>query len=145
LGLSARQFAYLVAGWAGGYALWQHAPELPTELRAGLAGFCVLVALLVALVRPAGRGLDDWVFVLARYAATPKRCVWRVREPGPDPGARPPDPRGALPGRGRGARPARAIRAPSRARARPRRLPAPPRAQPRAARAAFLPRGAGRA
>jgi hypothetical protein len=89
LGLSARQVMYLVSGLAGGYGLWHQWPELPAELRLGLAAGAVLLAVITALVRPGGRGLDQWLFVVLHHLATPKRCTWRVAEPDPA-GWRPP-------------------------------------------------------
>ena len=81
LGLSIRQFAYLVVGLAGGYGLWQQWPDLVLGLRIVPAGLWLLVAVIVALVRPHGRGLEEWAFVALHYAAMPKRAVWRVPEP----------------------------------------------------------------
>ena len=40
----------------------------------------VVATLLLELWRPAGRPLEDWVFVLLRYRATPRIAVWRPRE-----------------------------------------------------------------
>ena len=82
-GLSVRQFTYLTVGLAGTYGLWQQWPELPLALRLGLALACLLLALAVALLRPHGRGLEEWLFVLSHYLAVPKVAVWRPREPEP--------------------------------------------------------------
>ena len=83
LGLSARQLAYLLAGASAAYALWQQGAGLPSGPRAGLAAACLLVAAAVALVRPLGRGLDEWAVVVLRAAAVPRRSRWRPREPAP--------------------------------------------------------------
>lgn len=83
LGLTVRQVSYLVAGCAGAYGLWSHWPDWPESVRLGVAALCLLTALIVALVRPAGRGLEQWAFVGLHYAATPKRGAWRPREPDP--------------------------------------------------------------
>jgi hypothetical protein len=83
LGLSARQAMYLIAAVAGGYSAWNEATALPSELRLGLAALCLLLGAALALVRPAGRGLDEWLFVVLHYLATPKRCGWRPRDPDP--------------------------------------------------------------
>ncbi len=80
-GLSVRQFTYLAVGLAGGYGLWQQWPALPPALRLGLALACLLLALTVALLRPHGRGLEEWAFVFLHYLAVPKAAVWRPREP----------------------------------------------------------------
>jgi len=83
LGLSARQAMYLIAAVAGGYSAWNEATAAPPELRLGLAALCLLLGAALALVRPGGRGLDEWLFVVLHYLATPRRCAWRPREPDP--------------------------------------------------------------
>ena len=83
LGLTARQFIYMLASVALGYSLWDGHPELPPEARLVLAAACVLVGALVALVRPGGRGLDQWLFVVLGPLASPRRPAWRVAEPEP--------------------------------------------------------------
>lgn len=81
LGLAPRQLLALIIGLAGGYALWQQWPGLPAGLRAVLALAPPLAAALVALVRPAGRGLEEWAFVALHYAALPRAAVWRPDAP----------------------------------------------------------------
>ena len=80
-GLTVRQVAYLVVGCAGAYNLWTLFPDWPDAARLGIAVVCLLAAALVALVRPAGRGLEQWVFVVLHYAAVPRRSAWRPGEP----------------------------------------------------------------
>jgi hypothetical protein len=80
-GLSVRQVLYLVSGLAGSYGLWNQWEALPLGLRTALAGACLLVALALALVRPLGRGLEEWSFVALHYAAVPKARSWRPQEP----------------------------------------------------------------
>jgi hypothetical protein len=80
-GLSVRQVMYLTIGCAAGYALWNQWPELALVARLGLAAACVAVAAAVALVRPYGRGLEEWAFVALHYLAVPKLSVWRPRPP----------------------------------------------------------------
>lgn len=80
-GLSVRQVMYMTTGCATGYALWHQWPDAPPALRLGAAAACLILALALALVRPGGRGLEEWAFVALHYAATPKRAVWRIAEP----------------------------------------------------------------
>ena len=80
-GLSVRQVMYLSVGVSGAYSLWNGWPEVAVALRLGVVVGCVLVALILALVRPYGRGLEAWAFVGLRYLALPKTGVWRVRDP----------------------------------------------------------------
>jgi len=82
-GLTARQLMWLMVGGASGYGLWTQSPDLPAGLRLALAGLCFALALALALVRPQGRGLEEWAFVALHYAALPKRSAWRPREPQP--------------------------------------------------------------
>lgn len=82
-GLSVRQVMYLTIGCATGYALWNQWPELAFVIRLGLATACLAVATAVALVRPHGRGLEEWAFVALHYLAVPKASVWRPRTSDP--------------------------------------------------------------
>lgn len=82
-GLSARQFTCLTVGLATSYGLWIQWPVLPVAARLALAAACFALAAALALVRPHGRGLEEWAFVALRYAALPKACVWRPGEPDP--------------------------------------------------------------
>lgn len=81
LGLSMRQVSYLLIGATGSYALANQWPDLDMSIRLSLAGAVLVVAVGLALVRPAGRGLEEWALVLLRYAAVPKLCVWAPGEP----------------------------------------------------------------
>jgi hypothetical protein len=83
-GLSVRQLTYLIAGASGAYATWTSWPDLPEELRGAAAVLAFLVAAAVALVRPGARGLEGWALAALHHVATPKRAVWRAREPDPD-------------------------------------------------------------
>lgn len=82
-GLTVRQVTYLTVGAASGYGLWNQWNALPMGLRLVLAASCVLLAVAVTLVRPHGRGLEEWAFVVLHYAAVPKVCTWRPCEPDP--------------------------------------------------------------
>ena len=53
--------------------------SLPLVLRIALALFPLLGALALAVIQPAGRPLEDWLFAVARYLTLPKRCIWRAR------------------------------------------------------------------
>ncbi len=82
-GLSVRQVLCLVSGLSASYAIWSQWPDAPVAPRLGLAALNFLVAAAFALIRPGGRGLEEWVFVALHYAATPKASIWRAREPDP--------------------------------------------------------------
>src|SRR4051794_16286515 len=81
LGLSIRQVMILVTGASLGYGLYGQWPDLPFALRAAAAVACLLGTLVLALVRPGGRGLEDWAFVALHFLATPRASVSRPREP----------------------------------------------------------------
>lgn len=82
-GLSVRQVTYVVLGAASAYALWDQWPHLPTSLRLAQAVAVLVIAAAFALIRPYGRGLEEWAFVSLHYVAIPKVNVWRPREPDP--------------------------------------------------------------
>ncbi|MCL5107368.1 MAG: PrgI family protein [Chloroflexi bacterium] len=79
-GLTLRQVMFLAVGIAGSYGLWMQWPELSVGLRLGAVVSCLLATVSMALVRPHGRGLEEWGIVLAHYLATPKKAVWRPRQ-----------------------------------------------------------------
>jgi hypothetical protein len=83
-GLSVRQVTHLTVGAATAYAAWNQWLWAPAAPRLVLALGCILVAAALALLRPGGRGLEQWVFVVLHHAATPRRAAWRVPEPSPD-------------------------------------------------------------
>jgi hypothetical protein len=77
-GLTARQALCLLMGLIASYALWTQLPaSVPTMIRAVVAALCLCSALLAVLIRPHGRGCEEWVFALVRYATTPRVCLWR--------------------------------------------------------------------
>ena len=83
-GLSVRQVTHLMVGASTAYAAWNQWLWAPPAPRFALALGCFLGAAALALVRPGGRGLEDWAFVVLRHAAAPRRAVWRVAGPSPD-------------------------------------------------------------
>ena len=83
--LTMRQLAVLLGGLSGAYALWFQFPGLPPPLRTALAALLALGTLAQALLRPAGHSLSAWTLLLLRYAAQPKRSVWRPRPAPADP------------------------------------------------------------
>jgi hypothetical protein len=76
LGLTAKQGMELMASAASTYGLLNN-DVLPLELRLPLAAVSVLVGVLVALVRPGGRAVEEWLVLLAFHVATPHQLVWR--------------------------------------------------------------------
>lgn len=82
-GLSLRQIMLLALGITGAYACWSQWSALPGGVRLAGVLVCLLGAVLLALLRPGGRTLEDWGFVMLQYLAQPRRCVWRRRDPAP--------------------------------------------------------------
>ena len=78
-GLTMRQ---LLSGAVGLALAYGAANDLPFVLavRFGVAGGVLLATLLLVLWQPAGRPLEDWIFVLLRYYASPRIAVWRPRD-----------------------------------------------------------------
>ena len=80
-GLSVRQVMVLTVGLSTAYGFWTRWPEVSSALRAALAVIPLDFALTLALVRPHGRGLEDWLFVVLHYLRTPRVAIWRPGEP----------------------------------------------------------------
>ncbi len=40
-----------------------------------------MVGIVMAFVQPQRMGLEEWLFIWLRYAAVPKRTVWRPQVP----------------------------------------------------------------
>jgi hypothetical protein len=89
-GLTLRQGIVVLVGLSIGYSLYAQLGNLPWPdggagghpplvLRVAVAFLPALLALAVAVVQPAGRPLEEWLFALTRYAALPKRYIWRPR------------------------------------------------------------------
>jgi hypothetical protein len=81
LGLTVRQFLYLLVGSSATYAVWEQLAVAISGVRIAAAAGCVAVTLAFALLRPAGRALEDWLVAALFYAATPHRNTWRPAEP----------------------------------------------------------------
>ena len=77
-GLSIRQVTYLVSGFSVGYGLWTENPNLLLGLRGGAVVVCLMLALALALLRPFGRGLEEWAIIALRYLTVPKVSTWRA-------------------------------------------------------------------
>jgi hypothetical protein len=52
-------------------------------VRIAVSGLCVAVTLAFALLRPADRGLEEWLAAALVYAASPRRSTWQLLEPRP--------------------------------------------------------------
>ncbi len=83
LGLTVRQFLYLLVGSSASYALWDQAVALGDGLRSAGVGACVATTLAFALLRPAGRALEEWLLAALVFAASPCRATWQPVEPVP--------------------------------------------------------------
>ena len=80
-GLTVRQFLYLLVGSSASYALWDPAAVVGDGLRVAGVGVCVATTLAFALVRPAGRALEEWLVAGLVFAASPRRATWQPMEP----------------------------------------------------------------
>ena len=83
LGLTVRQLLYLLVGSSAVYTLWEQTAGLAGPVHVALAALSGAVTLGFALLRPAGRGLEEWLVVALVYCATARQAVWRPREPAP--------------------------------------------------------------
>lgn len=91
-GLTLRQGMIVLVGLSVGYFLYAQLGALtwplsrfpggahpPLAVRICVALLPALCSLALAVVQPAGRPLEEWLFALVRYATLPKRYVWRPR------------------------------------------------------------------
>jgi hypothetical protein len=81
LGLSVRQFLYMLVGSSGSYTLWEQSTGLLEPLRFALVAVGTSITLAFALLRPAGRPLEEWLVAALVYAASPRRSTWQPCEP----------------------------------------------------------------
>jgi hypothetical protein len=80
-GLTVRQFLYMLVGSSVAYTIWEQSAALGDGARMCLGALCVMVTLAFALLRPAGRPLEEWLAAALVYAAAPRRSVWQLEEP----------------------------------------------------------------
>jgi hypothetical protein len=80
-GLTVRQFLYLLVGSSASYALWEQATGLGDLVRGLSVVLCGGMTVAFALLRPAGRALEEWLVAALVFAASPRQSVWRPREP----------------------------------------------------------------
>src|SRR5919202_5473028 len=85
-GLSVRQFLYMLVGSSASYTLWQQAAATGDLVRVSLVALSLATTLAFALLRPAGRPLEEWLAALLVFAAAPRRAVWQ--RGGAEPGGR---------------------------------------------------------
>jgi hypothetical protein len=81
-GLTVRQFLYVLMGCSAAYTAWDQLSTAAFGTRVIAAGMCAAVALAFALLRPAGRALEEWVVAALLFATSPRRATWRPPEPG---------------------------------------------------------------
>src|SRR2546423_9283486 len=83
LGLSVRQFLYMLVGSSASYTLWQQATATGDVVRVSLVALSLAATLAFALLRPGGRPLEEWLAAFLVFAAAPRQAVWRPGGPGP--------------------------------------------------------------
>jgi len=76
-GLTARQLLRLALAASVAYAIWNQTATLPPALSFGLTGAAVIIGLLLALLQPGGRPLDQWLFAALQFCLLPRRRLWR--------------------------------------------------------------------
>jgi hypothetical protein len=77
-GLTARQLVRLMLGASLAYGAYDQAAWLPDEARLVLAGVLATVGVLLALLQPGGRPLDQWLLAAALFVVLPRRLTWRT-------------------------------------------------------------------
>jgi hypothetical protein len=81
LGLTMRQFLYLLVGCSIAYSVWEQMAVAPSPVRIGLSTLCLLIAAALALVQPFGRPLEEWLLAGLVYASRPRTSTWQPIEP----------------------------------------------------------------
>jgi len=76
-GLTVRQLLRLVVCASLAYGLWDQTPWLPAPPRIALAAGLALLGLLLALLQPGGRPLDQWILAALLFALLPRLRLWR--------------------------------------------------------------------
>jgi hypothetical protein len=76
-GLTVRQLVRLAVGASVAYAIWNQTAALPAALRFGFTCVVVIIGLLLALLQPGGRPLDQWLFAALQFCLLPRRRLWR--------------------------------------------------------------------
>ncbi len=80
-GLTVRQFLYVLVGCSAAYALWDQLGSSALGIRVIVVGLCASLTLALALLRPAGRALEEWLLAALLFAASPRRATWQSSEP----------------------------------------------------------------
>ena len=83
LGLSVRQFLYVLVGSSVCYSLWEQSAGLSEVLRVPMVLIGAGTTLAFALLRPADRPLEEWLAAALVFAATDKQATWIPMEPDP--------------------------------------------------------------
>jgi hypothetical protein len=80
-GLTARQLLRLLVFASLAFAAWDQLRPLPDEGRIAMAAVLAGTGVVIALVRPADRSLDQWFLAWLLFVATPRYRVWRSISP----------------------------------------------------------------
>src|SRR5215470_13417892 len=78
-GLTVRQFLFVLVGCSAAYTAWDQLSTAAFGTRVIAAGMCAAVALAFALLRPAGRALEEWLVAALLFATSPRLATWRPR------------------------------------------------------------------
>ncbi len=85
--LTATQLVRVAVGASLGYAAWDQLGWVPDEVRLPFALIVTAIGVAFAVIRPAGRALDQWLLAYVLFLVMPRRLVWRKvagRPGGPD-------------------------------------------------------------
>ena len=80
-GLTARQLVRLMVAASLAYGLWDQTATFPVFIRLSATVVLAFAGLLLALIRPAGRPLDQWLIAALLYAVSPHKQLWRRTAP----------------------------------------------------------------
>jgi len=80
-GLTARQLVRLLVGASLAYGLWDQTASFPVFIRLSATVVLAFAGLLLALIRPAGRPLDQWLVAALLFAVSPHKQLWHRSAP----------------------------------------------------------------
>lgn len=81
LGLTVRQCLHLLVGCSISYGAWGQLHAAPEIVQVGATAVLALLAAAFALLRPAGRPLEEWLAAGLLFFATPRQASWTLSDP----------------------------------------------------------------
>lgn len=81
LGLTVRQCLYLLVGCSISYGAWGQLSATSEILQVGITAALAVLGCAFALLKPAGRPLEEWLAAGLLFCASPRQASWTIHEP----------------------------------------------------------------